>query len=279
MQKTIVASALALLALLGGPAHGQPPLMNPDVAYSATRILEAEGQRLEQRYYQQNMRKNRADSELKGQKSSMIVRMDRNLVWVIAPQQKMYMEMSLQNPKARGVDVPDNDRITDYSYVSSEEVHGVRANKYKVVARDAQGSTVSGYLWISDEDKILVKMDLSEGKQRAVMELKDLNVGAQPDSLFDPPAGYQKLAFGGGAGGMSGMGGLLGGRKKATGAAPAQVPASATTSPDATSSTAENPDPNFAEEVAVDAADEAKRTTKDEVRRKVRDGLNTLFGR
>lgn len=272
MQKTIVASALALLALLGGPAHGQPPLMNPDVAYSATRILEAEGQRIEQRYYQQDMRKNRADSELKGQKSSMIVRMDRNLVWIIAPQQKMYMEMSVQDPKARGLDVPDNDRISEYSYVSSEDIHGVRASKYKAVARDAQGSMVSGYLWISDEDKILVKMDLSEGRQRAVMELKDLKVGAQPDSLFDPPAGYQKVAFGGG------MGGMLGG-KAASGAKSAQAPASAPASPDASPSDAENPDPSFAEEVAVDAADEAKRTTRDEVRRKVRDGLDTLFGR
>ena len=275
MQKTLVSTTLSLLVLLAGPVFGQAPLMNPDVGYSATRVMEAEGQRLEQRYYHQNMRKNRADSELKGQKSSMIVRMDRNLVWIVAPQQKMYMEMSVQDPKARGLDVPDNDRISDYSYVSSEDIHGVRASKYKVVARDAQGGTVSGYLWISEQDKILVKMDLAEGKQRAVMELKDLKVGAQPEPLFDPPAGYQKVAFGGG---MGGMGCMLGG-KGASGAKSAQAPASAPASPDASPADAQNPDPSFAEEVAVDAADEAKRTTRDEVRRKVRDGLNTLFGR
>ena len=278
MQKTLVATALSLLALLAGPVFGQAPLMNPDVGYSATRVMEAEGQRLEQRYYHQNMRTNRADSELKGQKSSMIVRMDRNLVWIVAPQQKMYMEMSVQDPKARGLNVPDNDRISEYSLVSSEDIHGVRASKYKVVARDAQGGTVSGHLWISEQDKILVKMDLAEGKQRAVMELKDLIVGAQPDSLFDPPAGYQKVSFGGGMGGMGGMSGMLGG-KGASGAKSAQAPASAPASPDASPADAENPDPSFAEEVAVDAADEAKRTTRDEVRRKVRDGLNTLFGR
>jgi len=275
MQKPLVAMTLSLLALLAGPAFGQAPLMNPDVGYSATRVMEAEGQRLEQRYYHQNMRKNRADSELKGQKSSMIVRMDRNLVWIVAPQQKMYMEMSVQDPKAHGLDVPDNDRISEYSYVSNEDIHGVRASKYKVVARDAQGGTVSGHLWISDEDKILVKMDLAEGKQRAVMELKDLKVSAQPDALFDPPAGYQKVSFGGG---MGGMGSMLGG-KGAVGAKSAQAPASAPAKPDAGPSDAENPDPSFAEEVAVDAADEAKRTTKDEMRQRVREGLNTLFGR
>ena len=148
MQKTLVAMTLTLLALLASPVFGQAPLMNPDVGYSATRVMEAEGQRLEQRYYHQNMRTNRADSELKGQKSSMIVRMDRNLVWIVAPQQKMYMEMPVQDSKARGLDVPDNDRISEYSYVSSEDIHGVRASKYKVVARDAQGGTVSGHLWI-----------------------------------------------------------------------------------------------------------------------------------
>lgn len=275
MQKTLVATTLSLLALLAGPVFGQAPLMNPDVGYSATRVMEAEGQRLEQRYYHQNMRTNRADSELKGQKSSMIVRMDRNLVWIVAPQQKMYMEMSVQDPKTRGLDVPDNDRISEYSYVSGEDIHGARASKYKVVARDAQGGTVSGHLWISEQDKILVKMDLAEGKQRAVLELKDLKVGAQPESLFDPPAGYQKVAFGGG---MGGMGGMLGG-KGASGSKSAQAPASPPASPAASPADAENPDPSFAEEVAVDAADEAKRTTRDEVRRKVRDGLNTLFGR
>jgi hypothetical protein len=275
MQKAIVATTLSLLALLAGPVFGQAPLMNPDVGYSATRLMEAEGQRLEQRYYHKNMRTNRADSELKGQQSSMIVRMDRNVVWIVSPPQKMYMEISMQDPQARGLDVPDNDRISEYSFVASEDIHGVRASKFKVVARDAQGGAVSGYLWISDADKILVKMDLSEGKQRAVMELKDLQVAAQPDELFEPPAGFQKMAIGGGAGGI---GGMLGG-KGPSGAKSTQAPASAAASPDATSSVAENPDPSFAEEVAGDAAEEAKRTTKDEVRRQVRDGLKTLFGR
>lgn len=266
-------AALALLCTCGVPAWGSASgLIDPDAQYSATRVMEAEGQRIEQRYYHHSTLRNRADTEMKGQRSSMIVRADRDVVWIVAPAQRMYMEMSLMDPQARAriADVPRNDTITEYELIGSEAVNGVPAGKYRVSARDANGGQVQGYFWISEQHRIPLKMDLSDGRKRAVMELKDLRVGAQPDSLFEPPAGYQRMAFGG----VPGLGGMTGGKGVA-----AQPPAEA----QAPVAEASAKSPGFAEEVATEAADEAedevKRTTRDEVRRTVRKGLDKLLGR
>lgn len=273
MGKTLIKAALALMLLAGGSAVAQDnALMNSDVSYSATRIIEAGGQRIEQRYYQQDAGKNRADSEIQGRQSTMIMRLDRNLVWMLVPQQGMYMEMSLQDPQTRQgtFDVPDNEQISEFEYVGQEAVNGIDASKYQVVSRDADGSSVEGFLWIADDSRILVKMDMGDGSGRALMELRDLQVGQQPESLFEPPSGYNKMALGG-------LGGMLGGM---TGAMPDRSAADeAAALP--SGNQADNGQPGFAEQVANEAAAEAGRTTKDEVRGTVRDnvrkGLRRIF--
>jgi len=272
MYRTVIAAGLALLALAGGPASGADfKLMNPNVAYSATRVLQAQGERIEQRYYQQSMGKNRADTEHEGQQSSMIMRLDRNLIWMVMPQQRMYMELSLADPQARArtVDIPDDDRVNEFEKVGREDVNGVKATKYRVATTDDKGRRTEGYMWISDEHSILVKMELADGAQRATMELKDLKVGAQPDSLFEPPAGFQKMSLGG-------MGGMMMGGSGAPASAPAPA---APAAPGAPAAEPGETDPNFAEEVADEAKEEAMRTTKDEVRRSVREGLRSILGR
>lgn len=272
LMRTSIA-ALALLCAIGAPASASEwVLIDPDAQYSATRVMEAEGQRIEQQYYHQSALRNRADTEMKGQRSSMIVRADRNVVWLVAPAQRMYMEMSLMDPqtRARLADIPDSDAINEYRLVGSEDVNGVAAEKFHVSARDAKGTEVEGYFWIEKKHRIPVKMDLSDGAKRAVMELRDLKVGPQPATLFEPPSGYQRMAFGG----VPGLGGLTGG-KSAAPAQPVESPAPAAESSGAA--------PGFAEEVATEAANEAesevKRKTREEVRRTVRQGLDKLLGR
>jgi len=283
MIKAMRATLLALAAAWAGTATAQVgPLMNPDVSYSATRVLEAQGQRIEQRYYHRNLRVNRADTEMKGQQSSMIMRLDRNLVWIVTPQQGMYLEMSLQDPQARArmANIPDNDGIIEYRQVGREPVDGIACRKFWIASQGADGERVEGHIWLSDGDDILMKMDLSDRKSRAVMELRDLEVAPQADSLFEPPAGYRKMAFGGGAGGLGAMMGGAGGR----GVAPSTdgtAAQEAATAQDGTAAASEG-EPGFAEEVATEAAEEAKQATKNEVRNQVRDtvrdNLRKIFG-
>lgn len=206
MRRVVLVTLGACIAFMSAVAGAPGPgLFDPDVAFSATRTLEAQGEHIEQRYFQRSADHHRADTELKGQRSSMIMRRDRNVLWIVAPDRGTVLEMSLRDPEARSmrkrmVELPGPDRVTEYDHVGRESMHGVTADKYRVAAQDAQGQRVQGHLWVSHPHRIVVRMDLSSEGGRVVMELRDLVVGPQPDALFEPPANYKRLAFGGGVG-------------------------------------------------------------------------------
>ncbi len=202
MRREFLATlAAGLLALCVGAWATAPGLYDPNVAFSATRILESRGQRIEQQYWQRRADHHRADSELKGQRSSMIMRRDRNVLWIVSPDRGTVLELGLGDPETRSmrkdmVDLPAPERLGTAERVGSEDVHGVAADRYRVESQDGQGRPVRGHLWISREHRILVRMDLSTDGERTVMTLKNLKVGPQPDALFEPPPGLQRWAPG-----------------------------------------------------------------------------------
>lgn len=134
----------------------------------------------------------------------MIIRRDRNLMWNLFPDTKMYVEMSLDDPKQ-----DDGDDLADYvieqaDNVGSETINGVATTRSKMVMRHPNGEKLGGFFWRTD-DGILMKMDAlaveKDSKARIKLELSDLVVGTQDPTLFELPAGYSK---------MGGMGMLLG---------------------------------------------------------------------
>lgn len=175
--------------------------IDPDAAYSATRVIENDKTRIEQRYFQQSVTVNRMETELRGEQSIMILRADRNLMWTIMPSKRMVMELTLDGGTVPndGPELPDHDHWVEVKEVGGEAVHGVPATKYYVASSDDDGTRMQGHVWVSDHG-IPVRMELGSGKQRTHMELRDLAVAPQPDSLFEPPADYQKFAVTGGAG-------------------------------------------------------------------------------
>jgi hypothetical protein len=54
--------------------------------------------------------------------------------------------------------------------------------------------------WWATDINFPVKTAADDGSW--VMEYRDINIGSQPDSLFDIPSGYQKLSIPGLPGGM-----------------------------------------------------------------------------
>ena len=259
----------AALALCGPCAAVQADTLriDPDAAYSATRVIENDKTRIEQRYFQRSATVNRMESELRGEQSIMILRADRNLMWTVLPSKRMVMELTLDSGAVPGdgTELPSHDYWVDVKELGREAVHGVPATKYFVAAADEDGSRMQGHVWISDHG-IPVRMDLTSGKQRTHMELRDLAVGPQPASLFEPPADYQKFAVAGGA-----LPNIKGVRTGGPGAArdappPADEPGQA----------AEG-EPGFAEELAVESAEEAKQATRESVRETVKKGLRGLI--
>ncbi|MBI5559783.1 MAG: hypothetical protein HY883_00700 [Deltaproteobacteria bacterium] len=140
--------------------------------------------------------------------SVSITRMDRKVVWVLMPGEKMYMEQPL---RPENVVVGEKEKLegeVERNLVSTETVDGRAAKKYLVVYK-AGGKTESVYQWVENSSGFTIKVAATDG--RWTIEYKNLKAGKQPESLFEIPAGYKKFSMpampGMGPGGMpKGMG-------------------------------------------------------------------------
>ncbi len=104
-----------------------------------------------------------------------------------------YSEISLdQVADQAGDDV----NVVEYSKVGTETISGIVTDKYRIVAEDNDGNRVEGFYWVS-RGGILVQADIvvmdGQQKQRVLVTLQDIVEGDQPDSLFEIPAGFNKL--------------------------------------------------------------------------------------
>jgi hypothetical protein len=257
-QTTLVIAAASLLGIAASAQSAQADFKHftMDIAYSATRVIEGGEQRMEQRYFQRDATTNRMEMHLHGQHSTIIMNGDRGVMWILMPSQNMYMESSIDDQPFDGANVELPDPETwEMERVGREPVNGVPATKYRVATDSGEKTRMRGFLWISD-DGIPVRTDMVTGGDRIQMELRDLVVGPQPAELFEPPAGYQRIALGDDM--NSGMGDLMRGAMGGATTAPAQ---------------AGGADAGFVGELATEATDEVKRATKDEVRGTVNDAV------
>jgi len=254
MNKTTAVASLALL--LASSADAQPELLQPTVSFSAWRVTSAGGAVIEGPYHYAPGR-HRSEMTIGGQTLTAIVREDRELIWTLMPQQNMYMEVTLDGTESGGGSAFEGSEVVESRELGTEDVNGQRTTKYEVTIRDRAGGTAAGTLWTTAQ-RIPVKMDMVvDGGEHVVVELRDIEVGPQPDALFEVPAGYTRLALGN-------LGNLAGAFQGMPGnAAPAPAPSGAT-APD---------DPNFAEEVAQGAAEAAREGVTEGVRQGVRENV------
>jgi hypothetical protein len=255
----IAAASMIGMASYPSSALGDVPTLNPDVAYSAKRVISSGEGRMEQRYFQRDGSTNRMELHVNGEHSVVIMNGDRGVIMLLMPAQQTYMEGSSAGRAfdETNVELPDPE-TWEIERVGRESVNGVPATKYRVATDGGEVTRMRGFIWVSDEG-IPVRTDMVTGDDRIQMELSDLVVGPQPASLFEPPAGYQRIVIGNemaiGGDSMPGvMGPEVGGNET-----------------------------GFVGELALEATEEAKRATKDEVRDTVNDavkkGLRGLFGK
>lgn len=268
---TKIAASLALAALLlVSSAHAQLEDLQPRVSFSGLRVITAGGRVMEGPYYYAPQ-KHRSEMTLEGQTVTGIVREDRQLLWTLMPQQNMYIEVSFDSRDARSGSAFEGAQVVESREVGTETVNGQRTTKYEVTVRDPSGTTASGTIWATS-DRIPVKMDmLVDGGERVVVELKDIKIGPQPDSLFEVPAGYTALSLGS-LGGLQDFARAFSGAAQPSGAAQSVAPTqpAAPTQPTAPAGSS---GPSFVEEVVGEAAEGAKEAVTDGVRDGVRDNV------
>lgn len=186
-------AAVALFSISSAGTARAAGLAEPKAEYSADQFMGSGDKTIKSRVYHAPG-KQRMDMEEGGGRQIFITRADRKLFWIVMPDQKMYMERSLEEGKKERRD------LTDCSFAQKaagkETVNGIDAAKSEIEVSCPDKSEYGGTMWTSKEG-IMVKMDaVAKGKGskgRFRMELKNLKIGKQDPKLFEVPSGYQLM--------------------------------------------------------------------------------------
>jgi outer membrane lipoprotein-sorting protein len=171
--------------------------------FSAEMISKSQGQTMHSKVYMKN---NKIRMETKGEGIHSIVRMDKNVMWVVMPEEKSYMEVQSDQTPIPGEKMKGE---VSRKYIGSETVNGYSTKKYEVIIKDGEISD-KAYQWVSTDLNYPIKISAVDGSWST--EYKNIKKGSQPDSLFELPAGYEKMAMPG-LPGIVPEAGVLPGRK------------------------------------------------------------------
>lgn len=193
MKRSWIMTAAAVLVLSFLLGCGKDEAMAPMAKeYSATMVSQSAGQTITTQIYIKPD-KFRTDTKMAG--TSTIVRRDLNKIWTMMPAQKIYMEMQgttdTQTPSVEDKVKGEMSR----KKVGSETINGHPSTKYEITTK-ADGKTVQIYQWWATDISFPVKTAAVDGSWS--MEYRDIQIGSQPDSLFEIPAGYKKMTLPGG---------------------------------------------------------------------------------
>lgn len=120
-----------------------------------------------------------------------ITRIDKGVTWLIVPEQNMFIEQPLDVSRVAGATdkVPGEIERTP---VGKDVIDGRAAEKYRVVYTE-KGQRVTIFQWIDDATGVPIKTISEDGSWS--VEYRNLNVGKQPDAIFEIPSQYAKSAM------------------------------------------------------------------------------------
>jgi hypothetical protein len=155
--------------------------------FSADMINTAGGKVFKGKIYMGNNK-----TRMETQESISITRMDKKVVWILMPKDKMYMEQVF-DPSRAPVTSEKVEGEVERKLIGQEVIDGKKADKYKVVYTDKRKKE-SMFQWISPGIAMPVKMAAVDNSWST--EYKNIKTGKQSDALFEIPAGYQKFSMG-----------------------------------------------------------------------------------
>lgn len=153
----------------------------------------------------------RMEMDMEGHNQAMIVDPAKSVLYMLMPEDKMYMEMSanapgpMKTPKVEAMDPANpcgSKGITTCKKIGTETVNGYASEKWEFL-QEGQKYTA----WIATKLRIPIK---TMGADGTAMEFRNIVEGEQPANLFVVPAGYEKMDMGGMGGMMGGMEGMPG---------------------------------------------------------------------
>jgi hypothetical protein len=187
IHKTLFYYLLIVLLLpsLPAAAAGKQP------EFSATLSIKEGGVTTDTRmHYTKNKQRMEMSDPSLGGKSVVITRLDKSVVWVLLPAEKVYMETPIAQQKSNPLGL-DPDSIIKRERIGKGTVDGHPCIKEKVTVKEADGSTESMYYWEATDIGWPVKAEALDGSWSYTY--KNIKTGKQDPSLFEVPKGYSKM--------------------------------------------------------------------------------------
>jgi hypothetical protein len=136
----------------------------------------------------------RMDMEVQpGMESTMIARYDKKVVWMLLPGRREYMEMPISPRAGLMATLRDRDAKVELHDLGAEKIGQYECEKYRVHST-MDGQESSGLVWVGTSGTakgFIVRVE--DEKSGSVSEFRDIQPGEPPASVFELPAGYQKM--------------------------------------------------------------------------------------
>ena len=178
---------------LRGAALGLMMLLGVSFAqaaqFSATMVTKAGGMEIPGKVtVKDNLVRNEVNTG--GQTSIHILRPDKQVVWIVLPQQKAYVEMPITQEARQKLLPITEEQKAKMTKVGSETINGYVCDKYESTMPH-QGKPVKVFTWIAPDLGMPIKVVAADGSFS--IEYRDIKKAEVPDSLFEVPKDYKKL--------------------------------------------------------------------------------------
>jgi hypothetical protein len=187
MRRTLLsvfAISLCLLFCPLCPAVGNGLALD----FSSDMVSTSHGQKQTSRIYMQGTKMRMESGQQPGY---TIMRPDKNVVWMVMPEQKSYMEMRFDPSKQPRSGEKVQGEVSR-KLLGTETVDGHPCRKYEVTYKDKETSQKM-YQWMATDINFPVKTAAIDGAW--MVEYRNIKLAAQPGSLFEVPAGFRKTSM------------------------------------------------------------------------------------
>ncbi len=142
-----------------------------------------------------------------GKTMVQIVDYQRKSVWVVCPDKHKYEEhigIPIEPPPVPGdVRLCDKSKGVTCNKLGTENIGTRVADKWELIRTSRDGATVHDFVWVDQKLSTLIRREVpgsmlhpnirQEFPEGMAMELRNIQEGAQPSSLFEVPADFQKM--------------------------------------------------------------------------------------
>ncbi len=123
-----------------------------------------------------------------GENEYIIIRHDKDAMWVVMPKEKVYIPLPLNAAKTPKIQETSPGEVSR-RFLGASEVDGHSADKYEITVREGPRKETF-YQWTATDINFPIKTTAIDGAW--TVEFTNIKQGVS-DSLFEIPADYQKV--------------------------------------------------------------------------------------